>query len=176
MYVCKNCGQTYSEYVSFCSKCGNNYLDRVAERRNGGIYINQNPGGFVNTGYTPAPPPVPAYRATPPTPAYGYVAPPTRREGKAQGIVGMCFGIESIIFAAIMLLYSAMLAGYNSSLATSLFVIDVIPLVTGIVATSLSNVAMNKGFVSGISKAGKVTGILSIVFSAIAMFCCLVCM
>ena len=176
MYVCRNCGQTHPEYVAFCSKCGNNYMDRVAERRNGGIYINQNPGGYVNNGYTPAPPPVPAYRATPPTPAYGYVAPPTRREGKAQGIVGMCFGIESIIFAAIMLIYSAMLAGYSSSLAASLFVIDVIPLVTGIVATALSNAAINRGFTSGISSAGKVTGVLSIIFSAVAMFCCMVCM
>ncbi len=176
MYVCKNCGQTYPEYTAFCSKCGNNHLDRVAERKNGGIYINQNPGGYVNTGYTPAPPTVPAYRVTPPAPAYGYVTPPTRRGGKAQGIVGMCFGIESIVFAAIMLIYSAMLAGYNSSLATALFVIDIIPLVTGIVATALSNAAINRGFTSGVSSAGKVTGVLSIVFSAIAMFCCMVCM
>lgn len=31
MFVCKNCGQTYPVYSNFCTKCGSNVLEEVAD-------------------------------------------------------------------------------------------------------------------------------------------------
>ena len=179
MYVCKKCGQTYPEYVAFCAGCGNNYMEQVAERRNSGIYINQGPKTFAGTHYSPGAYSGPAYEAPPPAyrssaPTYGYITPPAPRGGKAKGIVGMCFSIESIVSAIICFCYSIMVAdiGYEEA-CIIMFFADMIFLATSIVGTVLSSSAREKGFVNGITTTGKVLGIISIAICALSMFICL---
>ena len=89
MYTCKNCGQTYSDPVKFCGKCG------------GDSFETQQQGGFQQ----------PDYGASygNPTPAYTYAAPTPApaTASKAPAIIGMIFGIITLIFSFICIGVSA---------------------------------------------------------------------
>ena len=78
MYICKNCGQTYTDPVRFCGKCGSNLIEAQMA--------------------APQPEPI-AYAE--PAPAYSYAAPvaPAPSASKGPAIVGMIFGIIAAIFS-----------------------------------------------------------------------------
>ena len=85
----------------------------------------------------------------------------------------MCFGIGSIVTAITFFLYSILLASIDDEYALLMLILDMFPLAISIVATALSSASLNKGFDSGMPKAGKALGIVSIVLTGIAMFICL---
>ncbi len=74
MYICKNCGQTYTAPSNFCGKCGGE--------------VTEAPDTF-NTAYSN------------PAPAYSYATPVAEAPaaGKGPAIVGMIFGILATILA-----------------------------------------------------------------------------
>ncbi len=75
MYICKNCGQTYTTPSSFCGRCGGE--------------VTETP----DTAYTSYDNPAPAY-------SYAATAPAAEAPaGKGPAIVGMIFGILATILA-----------------------------------------------------------------------------
>ena len=77
MYICKTCGQTYSDPVKFCGKCGSDSFESQQQAYNA------------------------AYSNPAPTPSYTYAAPAPATASKAPAIVGMIFGIITLILAFI---------------------------------------------------------------------------
>ena len=86
MYTCKTCGQTYSDPVRFCGKCGGDSFETQQD------------------GYQQ-----PAYDASysTPTPSYSYAAPAPASVSKAPSIVGMIFGVITLILAFICIGFAA---------------------------------------------------------------------
>ena len=81
MYTCKTCGQTYSDPVKFCGKCGGDQFEA------------QQQGGYQQPAYGAS------YSNPAPAPSYSYAAPAPATASKAPAIVGMIFGIITLILA-----------------------------------------------------------------------------
>ncbi len=140
MYVCKNCGQTYSEPVKFCGKCGGDSFDS---------------NEYMAPEYSPY---------SNPTPAYTYASSPAPSGGsKAPAIVGMACGISAVFFAFYMLIVCASFAdsyyrideAFASFFGFSFFVIPLA--IVGLVMSFKAGNALK-----GMSIAGKVTSFVSL--------------
>ncbi len=228
MFVCKNCGQTYPVYSNFCTKCGNNVLEEVADAPVAPAYEAPAAPAYeapvapayeapVAPAYeapvapqyeapvAPAAPqyeapvapayntPVnnPAYGAPAGGPAYGapygnpapYTAAPTPAPAsggsKVKGIVGMALAISGAVFAFISFCYACMGIDYMDSWYGSYlaeeygatgFVLGLMALGMAIAGKILAGKAMDEGFVSGISRTGKIVGLIAIICAGIVTF------
>ena len=211
MFVCKNCGQTYPVYSNFCTKCGNNVLEEVADAPVTPAYEAPVAPAYeapVAPAYeapvAPAAPqyeapvapayntPVnnPAYGAPAGGPAYGapygnpapYTAAPASAPAggsKVKGIVGMALAISGAVFAFISFCYACMGIDYMDSWYGSYlaeeygatgFVLGLMALGMAIAGKILAGKAMDEGFVSGISRTGKIVGLIAIICAGIVTF------
>ncbi len=209
MFVCKNCGQTYPVYSNFCTKCGSNVLEEVADAPISAV--PNNPAAATPAYADPASTPVvapaynapvsnpaynapvsgPAYNAPVSGPAYGnpgyeaptpYAASPEAAPSggnKVKGIVGMALSIAGAAFAFIA--FCCMAVGFDemnfysshsaNDAGTSGFIFALMfALPLGIVGRNLSGGAEESGFVSGISKTGKIVGLVAWICAAVIAF------
>lgn len=163
MYVCKNCGQTYASYTTICSKCGN----AVVAAPNSSYSSSQ------QTQYVAPQPQYAAYSA-PTTPVYPYSASsvPAPSGGiRAMGIIGFILALETLfsIFYALIAGESYSYYGgyyYDNDVMAGVFFVHLLFAVTGLVFSCISR---NKGF-GGLSVAGKVISIISLVLNTLFFF------
>ena len=168
MYICNECGQVYAEPVSACAICGCNVIKpKVAEP-------------FVS----PVTITITADECD--------TAPRISGGTRAKGIIGFVMAIEGIAGSAIYAFYALLLIamtlgygdemyelfdqysgfGYTSGLEFVILVYIfslIAQLVIGLVAVSLCNSAKEAGYVSKMTSAGKVLGILTAVISVVAV-------
>ena len=216
MFVCKNCGQTYPVYSNFCTKCGSNVLEEVADAPVApaapayeapiapAAPAYEAPVAPAAPAYevpvAPATPVAPAYNTPVNTPAYGapaggpaygnapygnpapYTAAPASAPAggsKVKGIVGMALAISGAVFAFISFCYACMGIDYMDSWYGSYlaeeygatgFVLGLMALGMAIAGKILAGKAMDDGFVSGISRTGKIVGLIAIICAGIATF------
>jgi len=152
MYICRSCGQTYSDPVKFCGKCGSDSFE-----------ISQQP--YAQQQYN-------AYNN--PTPTYSYVTPPAPAgRSKAPAIVGMIFGITSLIFVIYQMFFTFMMLdieGDEEAMAFFwIYSIFVLPLmIVGLVMSF-----KDCGSLRGMSLAGKITSFITVGMWALTFFVCL---
>ena len=142
MYICKSCGQTYSEPVKFCGKCGSDSFEASIE--------------------------TPAYEANPaysnPAPAYSY-APTPESGSKAPSIVGMVLGIVATFLALIMTGFIGELVDsyysryYSDEIFVSFIVWSFFVLPFAIVGLIMS---FKKSSLKAMSIVGKITSFVSL--------------
>ncbi len=185
MYICPKCSHISSEPKVFCDICGERMMLKKDEPRREEPVV-----------HIPTPPPAPRPMYTEPAPVYREPAPiydpityvpgpvvvpdPPRPQSKGKAIAGGILGISGFVFGIIGLIFSFCVMG---SLVDSYyglymmiiggvysFVFGLIGLPLSIVGTTLTKSAINNGTDMGIARAGKVLGIIGIVFSAIALF------
>ena len=220
MFVCKNCGQTYPMYSNFCTKCGGNAIEEVADAPVAGAMPVNQPvePAYANPAADPAynapvggpaynapaggpaynaPVGGPAYNAPTGGPAYnapvsgpvygGYAAPTTPADysaaAKVKGIVGMSLSIAGAVFAFIA--FCLMVDGFdsmgsyyghysaNESGASGFVLALMFALPLGIVGGKFSGGAIENGFVSGISKTGKIVGLVAWICAAVIATLCI---
>ena len=151
MYICKNCGQTYSDPVNFCGKCGGDSFDS---------------NDYMNTEYSPN---------VNPSPTYTYAsAPAPASENKAPAIVGMSCGVSAVLLAFYMLITCADLVDgyyYSSAEAFGLFFgfsFFIVPLtIVGLIMSFKAGNALK-----GMSLAGKITSFVSMGILALTFLMC----
>ena len=148
MYVCKNCGQTYSEPVKFCGKCGGDSFEAQMAYAPQPEYVN-------------------------PAPTYSYVASAPAGRSKAPAIVGMIFGISSMIFSFYHMLLTFILLdeeGVDDALsffwALSVFVLPF--MIVGLIMSF-----KDCGSLKGMSITGRVTCFISLGMWLIGFLACL---
>lgn len=153
MYICRSCGQTYSEPVKFCGKCGNDSFD------------------IPQQSYAPQP----QYNAySNPTPTYSYAQPATAGGSKAPAIIGMIFGIVAVFLGFYQMIVSMALASsrYTADEGMAFFwimSIFVLPLtVVGLVMSF-----KDCGSLRGMSIAGRITSFITAGMWVLTFFVCL---
>ena len=169
MLVCQKCGQNLVDGTRFCTNCGE-YVASTAQNNIQAEPAATIPSEPVTTYTAPVTPVQPAYNniVTPPP------APPVSGGTKAKGFVGMGLSISSIFGAIIALLYSLIaLSSYDYDLSYAFggvsFVFALIFLALAIPGLVLSSSARNAGFENGATKAGKVLGLISVIFCGVAV-------
>ncbi len=152
MYICPNCNTKTEEPANFCSKCGAQM-----------VYVE--PQSAV-----PQPPvqqyqPVQNYQ-----PVYQEYQ-SVQKPHLATKIVGMVLSIVGLVFVAIGLLYTLIFleveAGASFAMA---LVFDLFFVPLSIIGLCLSNKCINAGDYSGMSRAGKITGVIGVILAAVALF------
>ncbi len=151
MYVCKTCGQTYSEPVKFCGKCGGDSFDS---------------NGYTSSEYS-------AYGN--PAPTYTYASSPAPAGGsKVPSIVGMACGISAAFLAFYMFIMCASMASsyyfadeaFASFFGFSFFVVPLS--IVGLVMSFKGGEVLK-----GMTIAGKVTSFVAIGLCGISFLVCL---
>ncbi len=167
MYICSECGQVYAEPVSACAICGCTAIKpKVVEPLISPVTITI-------------------------TPEECNSSPRISGGTRAKGIIGFVMALEGIIGSAMYALYALLLVsvifgygdaayelfsysygfGYTSGLEFIIIVYLfslIAQLVIGLVAAALCNSATDAGYVSKMTSAGKILGILTAVISAVA--------
>ncbi len=161
MYICEKCGQVYAAPVPTCAICGCDVIKQVVEE--------------------PVVPPVTVTVTPQPSDT-----PRIPGGARAKGIVGFVMSLEgivcSVIYGFYSVLFAAMMIGYSSDIyglyeyGTDLEMVLLIYMVAlicqipvGIISFILSKSARNSGYVSRMTSAGKVLGILTTIISAVAV-------
>lgn len=151
MAYCPNCGAAQNEGMTFCANCGAR-LDGTSG------HAQQ-----VNNQYTQQPF-YPPYQ-----PQYIYVKP--KVPGKGLGIASMVLGIIGLVYS-----FTALMAGmdyidssYQSSANLMGNLVNVIMLASmSIMGVAFSTSAKNKGYKTGVSTAGLVTGTIGLIIYVIS--------
>lgn len=154
MYICKNCGQSYTDYSPYCGRCG-------------GEIVAAAPVEPANPGYA-AP-----YGAAP---AYHYEAAPVAPKATGgtivMGIIGFILALESLfgIFISYVMAetsYYDYYSGYSYRFDEDVFAVAMFcQLIMSVLGLVFSSIARNKGF-CGLAIAGKIIGIIGIVLNSI---------
>lgn len=161
MYICPNCQNTSETPINFCSKCGTPMVEKAPE------VVTAVPEATVFT--APAPmAQAPVYTAPQPV-SIAYE--PEKKVPLGKAIAGMIMSIEGLPMALISFLATISQIDLDGGLA---FVMSIIyggffgfPL--SLVGLILSKSYANAGGRSGMAKAGKILGIIGIIFSAISL-------
>ena len=160
MAFCPKCGAAQNEGMIFCANCGARLEQPVA--------TGQQPNNQPNQ-----PPFVPPYQM-PYQPQYIFVKP--KVPGKGLGIASMVLGIIGLVYS-----FTALMAGMDyidSSHQSSTNLIGNLVLVIMLASMSIMGVAFstsakNKGYKTGISTAGLVTGTIGLIIYVVSavLFC-----
>lgn len=168
MLVCHKCGQTLADGTRFCTTCGE-YVAGTTQNE-----VQTQPTETIptevfnpNTASTVVQPTYDNLATQPPAP---HVSAGT----KVKGFIGMGLSITAIIGAVIALLYSLIAlssSDYDLNYALGGFSIffALLFLAFAIPGLILSSSARNAGFKSGATKAGKVLGLISVIFCGVAI-------
>lgn len=171
MYICPKCSHKSDEPKVFCDMCGERMrLDR---------------GTSAASSVKPAPYTPPAPSRVPVTYVPGRVvvdvpAPPASpSKGKAiaggiLGIVGFSFGVFALLFSFFNILFMQDM-DYDFAMLVLLYTVygllfAFIGLPLSIVGTVLAGGAVNAGSNLGVAKAGKIFGVIGIIFSGVSLF------
>lgn len=164
MYVCRNCGQAYSDYTPNCVRCG---------------------GEIVAAAPTePVVHSAPSYAPYGATPAYHYeskpAAPKVTGGAIAMGIIGFILALESLFGMFISAAFSVNTSYdyyydyYDSYFDVETYAVAMFfQVIMSVVGLVFSSIARNKGF-CGLAVAGKVISIIGIVINSIIFFLALI--
>lgn len=151
MYICKNCGASYAEHVTFCAQCGSNLM----------MFQQDTPPA-----YNP-------YGTTAPSSTSYYAAPVPASENKVPAILSLVFGSIAVLISFYLMIFLAELASYPfayyaSDSALGAFFgcgIFIIPgAILGLVMSGKTNA------LKGMSIAGKITSIVALALLGISFF------
>ena len=154
MYICRSCGQTYSEPVKFCGKCGSDSFDTPQQ-----AYATQQQ---YNTYSNPTP-----------APSYSYAPPAPAGQSKAPAIVGMIFGISSLMFVIYQMFFTFMMLDIEGDEEAMIFFwiysIFVLPfMIVGLVMSF-----KDCGSLRGMSITGRITSFITAGIWLLTFFVCL---
>ena len=173
MYICPNCQNASETPINFCSKCGTPMVEKAPEPA--AAYTA--PAPEMPAPEVPAPPVYTAPAPTAQAPVYTAPQPvsiayePEKKAPLGKAIAGMIMSIEGLPVAIISLLATIAEMDIDGSVAFGMAIIygGFFGFPLSLVGLILSKGYANAGGKSGMAKAGKILGIIGIVFSAISL-------
>lgn len=165
MHVCLNCNYKSETPSKFCPECGQPMAIVQWQKPETVAPPPEQPGVYH---------PTPAYRPPYAPPTYYYPTPVRREPEVSLGkkIAGMALGIAGLVFsllAMFLLMITGSYAYSRGGIGVMIVMYAFIGLPLSIVGVSLSAAGGADGKKPGFSIAGKITGVIGIVLSAIVI-------